>query len=120
MLRASAMSTSHAIVLANLANAQSQQILAGNQVSSQKVAQDLKGYAGKAETLTAMQAAKAERKQAAKRSYLPPVWPLVIVLIPERAQPPATASRTAGIPEPNLRPRPTGRFHSTVVVLLIG
>jgi flagellar hook-associated protein 3 FlgL len=50
----------YAIVLANLANAQSQQVLAGNQVSSQKVAQDLKGYAGKAETLTAMQATKAK------------------------------------------------------------
>jgi flagellar hook-associated protein 3 FlgL len=50
----------YAIVLANLANAQSQQIVAGNQVSSQKVATDLKGYAGKAETLTAMQAAKAK------------------------------------------------------------
>jgi flagellar hook-associated protein 3 FlgL len=50
----------YAIVLANLANAQNQQIIAGNQVSSQQVAQDLKGYAGKAETLTAMQATKAK------------------------------------------------------------
>src|ERR1700759_1797983 len=50
----------YAIVLANLANAQNQQILAGNQVSSQQVAQDLKGYAGQAETLTAMQSAKAK------------------------------------------------------------
>jgi flagellar hook-associated protein 3 FlgL len=50
----------YAIVLANLANAQNKQIIAGNQVSSQQVAQDLKGYAGKAETLTAMQAAKAK------------------------------------------------------------
>ena len=50
----------YAIVLANLANAQNQQLLAGNQVSSQQVAQDLKGYAGKAETLAAMQATKAK------------------------------------------------------------
>jgi flagellar hook-associated protein 3 FlgL len=53
-------SGNYAIVLANLANAQNKQIIAGNQVSSQRVAQDLKGYAGKAETLTAMQAAKAK------------------------------------------------------------
>src|ERR1700749_823793 len=50
----------YAIVLNNLANAESQQIQAGNQVSSQQVATDLKGYAGQAETLTAMQATKAK------------------------------------------------------------
>jgi flagellar hook-associated protein 3 FlgL len=50
----------YAIVLANLANAQSQQITAGNQVSSQKVAQDLAGYGGQAETLVAMQSVKAK------------------------------------------------------------
>lgn len=60
MLTRVSTSGNYAIVLANLANAQSAQILAGNQVSSQKVAQDLKGYAGKAETLTAMQAVKAK------------------------------------------------------------
>jgi flagellar hook-associated protein 3 FlgL len=48
------------IVLANLANAQSQQIIAGNQVATQKVATDLKGYGNQAETLTAMQTTKAQ------------------------------------------------------------
>jgi flagellar hook-associated protein 3 FlgL len=50
----------YAIVLQNLANAENKQIIAGNQASSQKVATDLKGYAGKAETLTAMQSVKAK------------------------------------------------------------
>ena len=44
--------------------------------------------------------------------------PLVIVLMPESAHPPATASSTAGIDDPNLRPCPKGRFQRTVVVLL--
>jgi flagellar hook-associated protein 3 FlgL len=60
MLSRVSTSGNYAIVLANLANAQNSQIVAGNQVASQKVAQDLKGYAGKAETLTAMQAVKAK------------------------------------------------------------
>ena len=60
MITRASTSGNYAIVLANLANAQNAQILAGSQVASQKVAQDLKGYAGKAETLTAMQAVKAK------------------------------------------------------------
>ena len=60
MLSRVSTSGNYAIVLANLADAQTAQLLAGNQVSSQKVATDLKGYAGKAETLTAMQAVKAK------------------------------------------------------------
>jgi len=49
----------YAITLANLAQTQGRQVEAGRQVSSQKIAQDLKGYARRSETLTAMQAAKA-------------------------------------------------------------
>ena len=41
-------------VLANLMAAQGRQIAAGNEVSTQKKASDLKGYARQAETLTAM------------------------------------------------------------------
>lgn len=44
----------YATVLANLTAAQARQIEAGGQVSSQKKADDLKGYARNAETLTAM------------------------------------------------------------------
>jgi flagellar hook-associated protein 3 FlgL len=51
---------SYSAVLTNLANAESQQMIANNQVSSQKVAQDLKGFAGQAETLTAMQAVQSK------------------------------------------------------------
>lgn len=53
-------SGNYSVVLANLTLAQQRQLTAGQQVSSQKLAQDLKGYAGKAETLTAMQAVKAK------------------------------------------------------------
>ncbi len=44
--------------LLNLGETQQRQLDAARQVSSQKVAQDLKGYAGKAETLTAMRGAQ--------------------------------------------------------------
>src|SRR5689334_6452837 len=44
----------YSAVLANLTAAQGRQIAAGEQVSSQKKATDLKGYARNAETLTAM------------------------------------------------------------------
>jgi len=44
----------YAVSLANLATTQQRQVELGRQVSSQKVAQDLKGYAHKAETLTSM------------------------------------------------------------------
>jgi flagellar hook-associated protein 3 FlgL len=44
----------YATALANLMSAQGRQIAAGQQVSSQKKATDLKGYARSAETLTAM------------------------------------------------------------------
>jgi flagellar hook-associated protein 3 FlgL len=49
-------SSSYLAVIANLNDAQARQIQAGQQVSSQKKADDLKGYARNAETLTAMQA----------------------------------------------------------------
>ncbi len=45
--------------LANLNDAQQRSLLASNQVSSQKVAQDFKGYAGKAETLASMNSVQA-------------------------------------------------------------
>ena len=45
------------LALSNLAETQQRQIVAARQVSSQKLAQDLKGYSGKSETLTAMRAA---------------------------------------------------------------
>jgi flagellar hook-associated protein 3 FlgL len=48
-------SSSYLAVIANLNDAQARQIQAGQQVSSQKKAEDLKGYARNAETLTAMQ-----------------------------------------------------------------
>lgn len=48
------------LAMANIADTQQRQITAARQVSSQKVAQDLKGYAGKAETLTAMKSAQAK------------------------------------------------------------
>jgi flagellar hook-associated protein 3 FlgL len=44
----------YAVSLANLQTTQQRQVELGRQVSSQKVAQDLKGYANKAETLTSM------------------------------------------------------------------
>ena len=47
---------SYLSVIANLNEAQARQIQAGSEVSSQKKADDLKGYARSAETLTAMQA----------------------------------------------------------------
>ena len=47
---------SYLSVIANLNDAQARQIRAGSEVSSQKKADDLKGYARNAETLTAMQA----------------------------------------------------------------
>jgi flagellar hook-associated protein 3 FlgL len=50
----------YAITLANLTQSQLRQIEAGRQVSSQKNAGDLKGYSGKSETLTAMQAVKSK------------------------------------------------------------
>ncbi len=43
-----------AITLANITDTQKRQLEASRQVSSQKVAQDLKGYAKKAETLTSL------------------------------------------------------------------
>lgn len=49
-------SSSYLAVIANLNDAQARQIRAGQEVSSQKKADDLKGYARNAETLTAMQA----------------------------------------------------------------
>jgi len=49
----------YAITLANLAVTQQRQLEAGMQVSSQKIAQDLKGYAHKAETLTSMRTVQA-------------------------------------------------------------
>lgn len=45
------------LAIGNLAETQQRQIIAARQVSSQKLAQDLKGYAGRSETLTAMRAA---------------------------------------------------------------
>jgi flagellar hook-associated protein 3 FlgL len=48
-------SSSYLAVIANLNDAQARQIEAGRQVSSQRKADDLKGYARSAETLTAMQ-----------------------------------------------------------------
>ena len=53
-------SGTYTTVLANLADSQTRQITAGQQISSQKIAQDFKGYAGKSETLTAMQSVKAK------------------------------------------------------------
>jgi flagellar hook-associated protein 3 FlgL len=47
--------SSYLSVIANLNDAQARQIQAGKEVSSQKKADDLKGYARNAETLTAMQ-----------------------------------------------------------------
>ena len=52
--------TSYNNVLANLMAAQSSQATATNQISSQENATDLKGYASKAETLTAMQAVQTQ------------------------------------------------------------
>jgi flagellar hook-associated protein 3 FlgL len=52
-------SSVYSVTLANLAETQLRQIEAGRQVSSQRVAQDLKGYGRKSESLTAMQAVKA-------------------------------------------------------------
>ena len=49
-------SSSYLAVIANLNDAQARQIEAGRQVASQRKADDLKGYARSAETLTAMQA----------------------------------------------------------------
>src|SRR4051812_22353656 len=49
-------SGNYASVLANLMAAQQRQVDAGNRVSSQKNGNDLKDYAKKAETLTAMRA----------------------------------------------------------------
>lgn len=46
----------YTLALASLADTQQRQLEAGRQISSQKLAQDLKGYAGKAETLTSMKA----------------------------------------------------------------
>ena len=57
MDRVSTLGTYNA-ALANLADTQQRQLVAARQVSSQKVAQDLKGYNGKAETLTAMLSAQ--------------------------------------------------------------
>lgn len=48
-------SSSYLSVIANLNDAQVRQLQAGQEVSSQKKASDLKGYARSAETLTAMQ-----------------------------------------------------------------
>src|ERR1022692_3447200 len=48
------------------------------------------------------------------------VWPLVMVLMPESAQPPSTASTTPGMLAAKRRPWPTGRFQIAVVVLLNG
>ena len=53
----------YAITLANLAETQIRQVEAGRQVSSQKVAQDLKGYGRSSETLTAFKSAQARLKQ---------------------------------------------------------
>lgn len=49
----------YAVSLANLALTQQRQVELGRQVSSQRVAQDLKGYAHKAETLTSMRSVQA-------------------------------------------------------------
>ncbi len=49
-------------VLANLMAAEARQVDAGNRVSTQKNGSDLKGYAQKAETLTAMQTVHARLK----------------------------------------------------------
>jgi flagellar hook-associated protein 3 FlgL len=46
----------YTLALANLTETQLRQLEAGRQISSQKIAQDLKGYAGKAEALTSMRA----------------------------------------------------------------
>jgi flagellar hook-associated protein 3 FlgL len=53
-------SGNYALVLANLMAAQQRQLEAGQQVSSEKKADDLKGYARNAETLTAMRALQAK------------------------------------------------------------
>jgi flagellar hook-associated protein 3 FlgL len=53
-------SGNYALVLSNLMAAQQRQIDAGQQVSSQKNADDLKGYARNAETLTAMRALQSK------------------------------------------------------------
>ncbi len=54
-----ATAASYSAVLANLMAAEARQTDASNQVATQKKATDLKGYAGQAETLTAMQAVKS-------------------------------------------------------------
>ncbi len=53
-------SGNYALVLANLMAAQQRQLDAGQQVSSEKQASDLKGYARNAETLTAMRTLQAK------------------------------------------------------------
>lgn len=60
MLDRIATATSYSSVLANLMTAQAAQSKASTQLSSGETASDLKGYAGQAETLTAMQAVQAQ------------------------------------------------------------
>ncbi|HEY2659887.1 MAG TPA: flagellin [Caulobacteraceae bacterium] len=60
----------YSTVLANLMTAQSNQISAATQVSSQKVATDLKGYGDQAETLTAMQTVQAQTQSFLDQSNL--------------------------------------------------
>lgn len=57
-----ATSTSYSALIANLNDAQLRQIKAGAEVSSQRKASDLKGYARNAETLTAMQSLQTRLK----------------------------------------------------------
>src|ERR1700757_4175688 len=47
-------------LVGNLMTAQSNQVTAANQVSSEKVATDLQGYGAQAETLTAMQTVQSQ------------------------------------------------------------
>ena len=60
MLDRIATSTTYSSLLANLTTAQASETKASNQLSSGENATDLKGYAGQAETLTAMQAVQAQ------------------------------------------------------------
>ena len=62
--------TAYGNVLTNLLSAQSAQQTATNQISSQENATDLKGYASKAETLTAMQAVQAQTTGYLDRSQV--------------------------------------------------
>ncbi len=60
----------YSTVLSNMMTAQSNQVTAANQVSSQKVATDLKGFGDQSETLTAMQTVQAQTQSYLDQSNL--------------------------------------------------